>query len=439
MKKHTVFIRLFTLVILLASPDNIIFGEEPQSDAIQYLNIDNEIELGENPNIDDYVRMGWNRNALVKASFKKWQSSIARISVARGLPAPSISFGYFIENVETKVGPQEYKIGLVQMFPWFGKLKTQGEIQTQNAEAEYYNLIDQMLQLKQKIVHTYFDYYFLVHSQSITSQNLDLVKNWENVLLIKYKTASVGHPNLIKTQIEYIKLQDDLNTLEAKSLPLLKEMAAHLNLNHLDSIIFPEVVEYTTIPWDKDYSLSLAQSNNPGLLVRKSNVSKHEYILKRAKLNKWPDFGFGVDYVGTGVGNNGTDGKDPLMFMVTMKLPLWPGKISSQIKAARLGLEAANNFVIEKENRLNTQLEKEWFQLEDQQRKIDLYNDQLIPKSLESLRSSEKAYISDQLDFINLVDAQRRYLQFRLEYEKALAQYFKSFVNIQVLLGEVSL
>merc|ERR1711974_383443 len=50
-----------------------------------------------------------------------------KVAQVNNLPDPTFSFGYFISPVETRVGPQRAKVGLTQMFPWFGTLKTAGK------------------------------------------------------------------------------------------------------------------------------------------------------------------------------------------------------------------------------------------------------------------------------------------------------------------------
>ena len=35
----------------------------------------------------------------------------------RALPDPTVAFGYFISPVETRVGPQQFKISLLKCFP----------------------------------------------------------------------------------------------------------------------------------------------------------------------------------------------------------------------------------------------------------------------------------------------------------------------------------
>jgi cobalt-zinc-cadmium efflux system outer membrane protein len=76
------------------------------------------------------------------------------------------------------------------------------------------------------------------------------------------------------------------------------------------------------------------------------------------------------------------------------------------------------------------------FDLEDSNRQIKLYKNVLIPKGLESLGASEIAYRGDKIEFISLVDAQRRLLNFQMKYEKALVDYLKAKSKLSVLTGE---
>ena len=152
--------------------------------------------------------------------------------------------------------------------------------------------------------------------------------------------------------------------------------------------------------------------------------------VKRAKLNYYPDLGIGIDYIETG-----SSPKDPLVGMISLSFPLWFQKQKADISAARYIQRSIEERVLEAKNRLQADFAKIWFELEDAQRKMVLYTDNLIPKSLESLRASEKAYIADKADFLNLIDAQRLYLKFLLEYERSLVRYVTAYAKLENLTG----
>ena len=108
----------------------------------------------------------------------------------------------------------------------------------------------------------------------------------------------------------------------------------------------------------------------------------------------------------------------------------------SSIKSADLAVEAVEQKVVSIQNELTKNLEKVLYELKESNRQIQLYQNVLIPKGLESLGATEKAYRSDKIDFLSLVDAQRRLLKFQMKYEKAFIDYLKAKSKLSVLTGE---
>ena len=282
------------------------------------------------PALDDYVLAAQKQNAGIRSAYHQWEAAVEQIAVAKGWPNPSLSFGYFLENVETAVGPQEYKVGLTQMIPWIGKLGTQGKVQTAQSEILFHRLQQKRLAVESQTKLVYYDYYFLEKAIEITRQNIDLVQNWEWVVQSKYKTAISSHLDVIKTQIELINLKDDLKSLEGKKRPLLQKFQEILNDTTLSTVFIGDSLEFLTISLEKTQLLKMALGNNPGLLAAGSLVTKQTHALKRARLEYFPDFGLGVDRIGTGESENSpppTDsGKDPMVFKVSLSLPIWLGK-----------------------------------------------------------------------------------------------------------------
>ena len=386
--------------------------------------------LPSDPDLDDYVRFALQHNPTVQAAYAKWEAAIEKIVVAKSLPDPRLDFGYFFEHVETKEGPQEYKIGLKQMIPWFGKLRLQGDIQALHAEAYFQLLQSAINDLCYKIRTVTYEVYYLDKSVDITRQNINLVQNWEVVVGNKYKTALVGHPDLIKTQIERIKLQDDLLTLEDKYDPLMETMRALLNIDTLSTLYSLDTLTFSPPQFSRQELHQIMLNNNPDFKGLNMTHQASSLSVKRAKLNYYPDLGIGIDYIETG-----SSPKDPLVGMISLSFPLWFQKQKADISAARYIRRSIEERVLEAKNRLQVDFEKVWFELEDAQRKMVLYTDNLIPKSLESLRASEKAYIADKADFLNLIDAQRLYLKFLLEYERSLVRYVTAYAKLENLTG----
>lgn len=390
--------------------------------------------------LKDYIHYAQENNPGIQAAFNNWKAAIERITVAKGLPNPTLSLGFFLENVETAVGPQEYKVGIVQMIPWLGKLSTQGKIQTAQSEIYFHQLQQKRLAVESQTKLVYYDLYFLEKAIEITGKNIDLVQNWEWVVQSKYKTAISSHLDVIKTQIELINLNDELKTLEGKRKPLMRKFQEILNDRTLTEVFIEDSLEFINVDLEKSELLKIAFISNPGLLAAGSQVSKQSHVLRRAKLEYFPDFGLGIDRIGTGEKlKDGIpvagSGKDPLVFKLSLNIPIWLGKNAKTVQSAKYKKYSAEAYRQNVENSLLTDIENIWYDLIEAERKYNLYKNILIPKSLESLGASEKAYIIDEVDFLTLVDAQRRYLHFSLKYEKSLVDYLKSRSKLETLIG----
>jgi outer membrane protein TolC len=387
--------------------------------------------------LDGYIHAGLENNPSIKQAFKQWKAAEAKVRYSKGLPNPTISFGYFLESVQTAAGPQETKIGIMQKIPWFGKRKAIGNAQTARAEMAFSQLEKKRLAITHEIRNVWYDQYYLMRITDLTQQNFELIQNWDSVIRSKYITSRTGHPDLIKTQIELIQLEDDLLSLENQKRPLLESFSRLLNDNTLMEIIVPDSLSFSLMNSDRIYLLETINESNPDLRAAGAELNMNEARLKKVKLNRLPDLGIGLEKIGTGEKDGSAfSGKDPLVAKISFDIPLWFGKNKSAIKSANLSVEAVEEKVISVQNELAKALEKIIYDLKESSRQVRLYQNVLIPKGLESLGATEKAYRSDKIDFLSLVDAQRRLLKFQMKYEKALINYLKAKSKLSILTGE---
>jgi outer membrane protein TolC len=70
---------------------------------------------------------------------------------------------------------------------------------------------------------------------------------------------------------------------------------------------------------------------------------------------------------------------------------------------------------------------------------VELYRDSVLPQAQQSLASARAAYETDRVGFLELLDAQRSLLDFRLEYQDALAMYLKSLADLGVAVGDFAM
>lgn len=382
-------------------------------------------------------------NPGLKAAFHQWKAALEKVPQVRALPNPQLNFAYFIREVETRVGPQQGKAGIMQMFPWFGKLKLKGNAALEAAEAERHKYENVKLNLFYRVKEAYFDYYYITRTITILKANVQLLEYLESVIEAKYRTGAASYSNLLKIQVELDKLQNRLQSAEEVLKPVKARLNAALNRPPEAPLPIPGKIP-TDIQPDKlqispDRLKELLKKDNPALKSIDSMAAMEQVNIKLAKKNSFPDFSIGIDYMFTGEARMSgvpDSGKDPIAAMLSIRLPLWSKKNKAAVKEADARHRAALNKKKEEENRLLARLEMVLFQYRETQRKIALYKDSLLPRAQQALEVTRSAFETGKADFLDFIDSQRIYLAFELEYEKAKTGFAKRLAELEMLVGE---
>jgi outer membrane protein TolC len=90
---------------------------------------------------------------------------------------------------------------------------------------------------------------------------------------------------------------------------------------------------------------------------------------------------------------------------------------------------------VEAENNILAKLAQAYYEYNDSIKKIGLYRETLIPKAEEQLGQSEAAYREGNADFNALLDAQRALTDYRLSYQRALADNRQKLAELEMLAG----
>ena len=283
-------------------------------------------------------------NAALHAARLRWEAAGQRVAEARGWPDPRLTYGYFAEPVETRVGPQEHRIGVMQPLLWFGKLKAAGDVASQEAAAALANYEASRLTVVQQVRLTWVELYLLNRSLRITRENVDLLRQLEAVAQTQLRAGGSMSP-VTKAQVELGKLQDRLSSLEELRTPLETRMTALLNL--LQGTPLPPATQLptrsTALP-DDETLFDWQQQASPILEALEHAVEKEEHSIRLARKEGLPDFGAGVDYIVTGparISGTPDSGKDAVIAMLSVDIPLWRSRYGASVREARARRDAA--------------------------------------------------------------------------------------------------
>jgi outer membrane protein TolC len=396
-------------------------------------------ELTENSVLSDYLAYAALNNPGLEAAFNQWKAALDRVPQVKSLPDPRFTYKYFIEEVETRVGQQQQGFEISQVFPWFGKLDLRGDVAGQAANAARQRYEAAKLKLFFEVKDAYYEYYYLAKSIAITKENVSLIKHLESVAESRYKAAAGSHPDVIRAQVEMGKLEDRYRTLLDLQQPIVARLNSALNRPVEADIPSPTEIQFDEVDVaDQELLLKLV-TENPELKALDFEITQNKKSIELAKKDYYPDFTFGLGIIDTDdavTGSPRDNGKDPVIAMVSVNIPLWQEKYAAGVREARSRYFAARGQRRQKANSLSSLLKMTLYNFRDAERKIDLYGDALLPKAKESLKVTESGFRAAKGSFTDLIDAQRILLDFALSYERALADRSQSLAKLEMLVGQ---
>ncbi len=396
------------------------------------------LKLDESSTLLDCIRYAQEHNPALRAASRQWQAAIHRVPQAKGWPDPRINYGYFVQNVETRVGPQEQRIGVMQPFPWFGKLKAAGDVASADAAAVLADMTALQLQIIREIKDVWYELAWLGEAQRITRENTELVKQLEGVSQACFKAGGTLGA-VTKAQVELSKLQDRYNSIEDMRSPLQAKLNALLN-RPFDALLPSPVLppgranaipsEATLVYWQLEA--------NPMLTSLSRRIEQQEHAARLARKSGMPEFGLGFDYIVTGparIAGMPNSGQDAAIAMFSISVPLWRGKYRAAVEEVEARRDAAEATRENQANQLEARLKMALYQFRDSGRKIDLYGTTLLSQARSAFSVAQQNYESGASDFLNLIDAQRALLEIELECQRALANQQKALAEIEMLVG----
>ncbi|MBF0197150.1 MAG: TolC family protein [Planctomycetes bacterium] len=375
-------------------------------------------------------------NPEIKSAFHDWQAAMADIAIVRSLPDPQISYSEFIEEVQTRVGPQRRKFSLTQKFPWFGTLDLRKDAAAAKAAAIEQKVNQVRLILKQKIEHIVFDLILIDRKISINKDHFGLLQDLEKSQKGGLSSGKGHLSTVLRIQVEKETIKDQIETLKAMKHPLKKKLEAACGIA-LPKNTPKAVLTEASMPALEELRMHYKKSN-PRWLANKHLVTMSGAQIALAKKKGKPNLGLGLTWIDTGTSSMPSiegSGDDPLALTLSLSIPLWRKKVKAEILRAE---ENQQSLFAQKESLINAydaDIELILFRIQDAERKIMLYRDDLLPKSSDAYHSTKKAHESGRVSFQNVLDAERLVLRFSLDLEIALVEKAKGISDLELTIG----
>jgi outer membrane protein TolC len=394
--------------------------------------------LGPASTPDDYVRYALYHSPQVEAALQRWRTAAAQVQQVSALPDPRLSVGFFLNEVETRVGPQQARLGAQQTFPWPGKLGARGDAAAQQARAAWRRYEAVRLDVTEAVVAALHEVAYLDAAVRITEDNLDLLRSFEEIVRARYRLGTGSHPELVRVQVELGQLEDRLAQLRALRPTYVAQLNATLNrASHADVSALPRLPGRRAGA-DAEALIELAEEANPTLRALEEEAEAQRALAEAARKDGLPDVTIGLDYIITDDAMDSSlpeSGDDAILLSFGVNVPIWREKYDAAVRQAVSTRLAKAHQRAAEANQLAARIQQAWFDHTDAHRRVELYEQTLIPKAEESLRASLAAFRAGETSFLDLLDAERTLLEFALSAERARADRGTALARLGALVG----
>lgn len=428
--------------------------------------------------LDEYLKVAAENNPELKAYFNEYLASLEKVPQVGALPDPELTMGFFIQPMERFMGNQQADIQLMQMFPWFGMLKTQKDEASKMALAQYEVFQDAKYRLFYQVKNTWYQLYRLEEEIRITEENLEILKQYERLALIRFQSADIGTgsgpsnmqqatsmnsgsstssassmggmsggmtsgtsgkssskggssmgtsssmngggsgmSDVLRVRIQIKELENTLALLEDSRLPIKAEFNQLLNRDINEVVSIADSLSGSVVSWERQALLDSITQNNPMLKMLDAEEEAYEAQKKMARLEGRPMLGAGVNYMPFSPRTeNGMPmgGNDMVMPMLRLTIPIYRKKYNALQKEAELKQLAVQQRRENTVNQLTTRWSTALRDLDDATRRTKLYREQ-TDLARQTLNLLMTSYATDGRDFEEVLRVQQQLLDYQLK------------------------
>jgi outer membrane protein TolC len=445
-----------------------------------------------------YLEIAAKNNPGVAQKFIEYKASLQKVPQVGSLSDPELSMGFFLKPMELIGGNQVADIRLMQMFPWFGVLKSAKDEMSLMANAKFEVFRDAELQVLYDVQRTWYELFKIQKEISISKKNIEILKTIERLAIVRLKAASDGNNSVIsqssgisagssqntntgaagmqnmssgqgnpgsatviqpsspmpsgsmgsagansdladifRIQMEEGELENSIALLENQFNTIRAQFNGLLNRPAVSTVYTPDEIE----PDSLDPSI-IARSdsmfiNNP--MLRMLSFEKQSIAARKNMVNRmsYPMVGLGLNYTlisKNAMSASSMNGKDMLMPMVTFTLPVYRKKYNAMQAEAVLLKTASSENYIATSNSLQSDYYRAIEIYSEAKRKVKLYENQYQLAS-KSFDLVLKNFSTSSSGLTDVLRVHQQVLDYELKQVEAIANLNVSIAWIKRLVA----
>lgn len=379
--------------------------------------------------VKDAIEISFQKNPALINKINEIEIAKRNVYINNSLPKPE--FLYFKEGINDGDFAEE-RFSFNQNIDFPLKIFSNISADKKIIKRLEYELEDLKRQVISEVKLAYADLAYNLQIIEIRKKQVNIIDSLLEATAIKYEAGMATLLDSMKTDI---LLQDAKNKLSDAEIDLHTARYALFTVIGLDpdkqtyDIAFPDSLHYEKIDIKQDYVLGLIQ-NLPMYKAEEEIYNEMVYRKKTAYYDYFPDlslsyylqdYGTGLDYFG---------------YEASFSVPIW--FMFDQSKKTQK-IEIMKNISIQNKFKLVLKLKKEieyaWHGYDQSRKKIDVYTNNILPKSRRLLNLTLTGYREGQITLLQFLDTRNLHLNNEIQYFKELKDYYFNIINLEKYLN----
>ena len=379
-----------------------------------------------------YILEAEKNNPEIQAFELRYNIAEEKVNEADWLPNTVVGAGYFVSEPETRTGAQRARFSVSQMLPWFGTISARENYASSMAEAQYVDISVAKRKLALSVSQSYYMLYSIRAKQLVLDKNIQLLETYERLALTSVEVGKASAVDVLRLQIRQNELVQQKEVLEQD---YLAEQVLFNNLLNRDETIAVEVVNQMMIPDVDPLVLNENLQLNPELIKYDKLYESVEQSELLNQKESAPNIGFGLDYVPVSERpdiNFADNGKDIVMPMVSISIPIFNNKYKSVTKQNELRQLEIKSQKEDRLNKLKTLLAQALYNRNAIRIKFNVQTDNL-KQANDAEEILIKNYETGTINFNDVLDVQELQLKFQINLIESIKGYYIQYALINYL------
>lgn len=390
--------------------------------------------------LEDYLQMAVENNPGIRAKQTEVQAALQKLPQVKALPEPTVNASFFISPMMLPMGNQLGSLSAMQMFPWPGTLSAM-----ENEAARMADVKGQAVQVAEnelvfKVKNAWYPLFELEAQIRIQKDLLRVLETDKELATFKFGQGQAPMVDAIRADIMMDEVKTEIALLELKRKPL--ELTFNRLLNRDDNA---PVSIGGTLP-EPERADAGGQDNpiagNPALAVLDKQILASAAEQAAAATMRKPMIGAGLQYMPL-VRRKGGDeleippntGRDMLMPMLSVTVPVWNKKYNAAVEERRLMQVMYADMKKDMENELTAMYAMTAYELESMVRMTELLDLQIL-KTQQAIDLMLAAYRNAGQDFEEVLRLQQQLFRYQMQKVSAQTRYQLALAKMDYLTGK---